>query len=156
VNAGVTILLGDAVEYRGDALVHQEFRRVAGVVRHCLGADHIAAFDAQRGRQAGVEVTPMTSLGRCAQRVQRRFRRAQGFGAFFGFQRHGVVSRWALTQSSKLLLNQARMEPWLCRKLRQFMRTSRNLNLCQQADVAGLFAFCPPRRQVRLNNMQAV
>jgi hypothetical protein len=46
-----------------DLLVHQQIRRVAGVMRHGFDLYKIAGLDPQRGRERGVEIAPVYGLG---------------------------------------------------------------------------------------------
>ena len=74
VNSGATIGLGDARPQRADAVVHQQVRRVAGMVRDRLDLDDVARVDLQHCWCVTVDVPPHAGVGRRVQAVLHRRR----------------------------------------------------------------------------------
>ena len=72
VHAGGAVVFGNRRVQIADRAIHHQVGRVAGVVGDRLGADQIAAVDAQRRRERGVEIPPVHVPGVCRQMMQRR------------------------------------------------------------------------------------
>ena len=93
VDAWIAIALRNGVEDGGDALVHHQLGRVAGVMGDRLGLDQVAALHLQHRREGGVEIAPVHRLRRSGQVVQGAWRRgAAGFPGLAD-QRHSGP-RW--------------------------------------------------------------
>ena len=71
VHAGRAVMLGDRRIQLPNGGVHHQIGRIAGMVRDGLGADQIAARDAQRGRERGIEIAPM-NIARTRRKVVQR------------------------------------------------------------------------------------
>src|SRR5262245_31329536 len=59
VDAGIAVGLGHIEIELPNALVHEELRRITGMMRHRLDAYEVTALDAQCGRETAVEIAPV-------------------------------------------------------------------------------------------------